>query len=169
MYHAHRHRSHAFTTTLDFLLLQTMFPDRYERRDAVFAVIHQDHPVTLSVSLCCTVVTRNSHSVRVHGLADEEVIVLEVTRDLLCLSARSTLECFDLLFARTLVLESFLHSLHVALEMSEIALLVELRWCQSERVYGVDHGLGCIVGALFGFFGGRVRASIKTLPTDGDL
>lgn len=157
------------TTTLDLLLLQAMLPDRDERRDAVFAVVHQDHPMTQSVSLRYALASCNSHSVRIHGLADEEIIVFEVTLDLLCLSASSGLECFDVFFARTPFRESFLHSLHVALEMCEIALLIELCRRQPERVHDVDYSLGCIVGAFFGFFGRSVGARIEALPTDGDL
>ena len=68
---------------------------------------------------------RNIHSIRIHALADIEVVVLEVRNNLLRIRRGARLKLLDRIVAGAILLERGLHLLHVLLEMSEIRLLVE--------------------------------------------
>jgi hypothetical protein len=59
-------RTHAHLLRLDLHLGQTVLPDSHIGRDTVLAVVEED-----------------DHAIGVHGLADEELVVLEVGDDLL--------------------------------------------------------------------------------------
>jgi hypothetical protein len=84
------------TANLDLHLRQAMLPDSNIRRDTVLAVVEQDN-----------------HAIRVHGLADEELVVFEVADDLLGVGAGLGLEGLDFFFGGILSLERFLDLLHV--------------------------------------------------------
>ena len=100
--------------TLDFLLLETMLPDRHEGSDAVLAVVEKDNP-TIHVS--CGNVSQCSegclHSIRIHRLADQELVILEIPNNLLREPLRTRLELLHLVVARSPFLHSLLHLLHV--------------------------------------------------------
>jgi len=123
-------------TRLNLHLRQAVLPDSYERRDPILAVVKQ-----------------NDHSIGVHGLADEELVVLETSNNLLGKGGRSLFELLDLVLTAALLLHAFLDLLHVALEMAEICLLVELGLVQAERVDNIDD-LGCGVVEVFAAFFG---------------
>ena len=127
-----------------------MLPDRDEGSDTVLAIVEQYDPGEL-VSNCVVVRLRmldHSHSVLIHRLADEELVVAEVANNLLRETRRTLLELLDLVLARTVGLHLLLDSLHVALQMAEVALLVELRLLHAERVDDVDLGLLLLVATL---------------------
>lgn len=108
---------------------------------------------------------RHSHSIGVHGLADKELVVLEVGDDLLRESRSTGLEGLDLLLAGAPSLHSLLDLLHVGcvaislclsqvsvfrltLEVTEVLLLVERGLVQTERVDNVNDLLGRVIGTL---------------------
>ena len=61
-----------------------------------------------------TVVEEDDHAIGVHGLADQELVVLEVANNLLGESLGTLLESGDLVGAGALLGELGLDSLHVA-------------------------------------------------------
>lgn len=111
----------------------------------------------------------HSHSIWIHGLAREELVVLEVANDLLRVSLGVLLELGDGLVASTVLLEALLDLLHVALEMGEIALLVERGGVEAEGVDDVDNGLLCVVDFLAALLSRGVTADVEVLATDRDL
>ena len=137
-----------------------MLPDGDVGGDAVLAVVEEDN-----------------HAIGVHGLASEELEVLEVGDDLLGEGGSTLLEGGDLLGGGTLLLELSLDGLHVAwgsvstggsrcgvviltLEVGEVALLVELGLVETERVDDIDLGLDVVVGTLLGLLSGSVGTSV---------
>jgi len=90
-------------TRLNLHLRQAVLPDSHERRDPILAVVKQ-----------------NDHSIGVHGLADEKLVVLEAGNNLFGKGGCSFLKLLDLVLTATLLLHAFLDRLHVALEMAEI-------------------------------------------------
>ena len=149
---------------LNLHLLETVLPDGDEWGDTVLAVVEEDN-----------------HAVGVHGLAGEELVVLEVGDDLLGVALGLGLKVLDGGLVGTLGLESLLDCLHVAcwqsvlggsgccascsrtLEVCEVALLVEARLVQAERVDDVDLGLDRVVGTLLLLLGGSIGTSVWTL------
>lgn len=95
-----------------------------------------------------TVVEEDDHAVRVHGLASEELEVLEVGNDLLGETGSAGLESLDLVVRGTVGLHGLLDLLHVLLEVAEVGLLVERGLVEAERVDNVDDGGGLVVGTL---------------------
>lgn len=109
--------------------------------------------------------TAHVHAIGVHGLADEELVVLEVGDDLLGEALGALLESGNLLVGSTPLLEALLDLLHVlcigsarfverrgpgdsTLEVGQVGLLVERCLVQAERVDNVDDGLGLVIGVL---------------------
>lgn len=82
---------------LNLHLGETVLPDGNEGGDTILTVVEED-----------------DHAIGVHGLASEELVVLEVGDDLLGVSGSTLLESGDLLSGGTLLLELGLDSLHVA-------------------------------------------------------
>lgn len=98
-----------------------MLPDGDEGSDTVLAVVEEDNPVKWLVWLRCTSArVGNSHSVRVHGLADKELVVLEVANDLLGEARGLGLKVLDGLLAGTLLSESLLDRLHVGCHVQSV-------------------------------------------------
>lgn len=109
-------------------------------------------------------------SIWVHGLANEEFVVFEVGNNLLCVSCGTLLERSNLLITGAVGLELFLDGLHVALQVGQVALLVETRLIEAERVDDIDLGLGGILSALLiTTLGGGVGASVDLDWADSDL
>jgi len=158
------------TLRLDLLLLDTVLPDGHKWRDTVLTVVEQHNP-TAHVSTHTSRGHDRSHlhSVGVHGLADKELVVLEVGNDLLRVSLRTRLELLDRLVAGAVGLHSLLDLLHVRLQVGEVRLLVELGLVQSERVDDIDDLLRRIFGGLLTLLSGRVAANVEALASDGDL
>lgn len=140
-----------------------MLPDGDVRGDTILAVVEEDN-----------------HAVGVHGLASEELVVLEVGDNLLGIRGSALLESSDLLGRGTLLLKLGLDSLHVAwilsersetnlrhltltLEVGQVALLVETSLVEAERVDDIDLGLGLVIGTLLLLLGGGVGTSVCTL------
>lgn len=121
-----------------------------------------------------TVVEEDNHAIGVHGLASQELVVLEVGDDLLGESLSTLLKRLDLV--RVVLLEVCLDLLHVAcaksvvlevawvglctLEVSEVALLIKVGLVQAERVDNIDDGGLRILGTLLSLLGGRIGASV---------
>jgi hypothetical protein len=82
---------------LNLHLGKTVLPDGNEGGNTVLAVVEEDN-----------------HAVGVHGLASEELVVLEVGDNLLGVRGSALLESGDLLGGGTLLLELALDGLHVA-------------------------------------------------------
>lgn len=104
--------------------------------------------VGMSHTAILTVVEEDDHAVRVHGLASEELPVLEVGDNLLGESGGTGLELLDLVVRSASGLHVLLDLLHVLLEVTEVRLLVERGLVEAERVDDVDDGLGLVVGTL---------------------
>jgi hypothetical protein len=83
--------------SLNLHLLETVLPDGNVGGDTILAVVEEDN-----------------HAVGVHGIAGEELVVLEVGNDLLSELLGSSLELLDGLLVSALVLERLLDRLHVA-------------------------------------------------------
>jgi hypothetical protein len=144
---------------LDLHLLETVLPDGNEGCDAVLAVVEED-----------------DHTIRVHGLASVELVVLEVGDDLLGETRGLGLEVLDGGLVSALVLEGLLNCLHVAcilsvpkrvsctgiltLEVGEVTLLVEAGLVQAERVDDVDLGLQLVIGTLLLLLSGSIGTSV---------
>ncbi len=141
-----------------------MLPNSNERRNAILAVIHKYDPTPPLISVCphnpITPTKRNSHAIRVHALANEKIVVLEVRHNLLRVRRRARLERFNCRVVRAIRLHGFLDALHVSFQMREVGLLVELRRLQAERVHHIVDGLRCVLCTFFGFFGGGVGTGI---------
>jgi hypothetical protein len=88
---------------LNLHLGETVLPDSNVRSDAVLAVVEEDN-----------------HAVGVHGLASEELVVLEVGDNLLGVGGSTLLEGGDLLGGGTPLLELGLDGLHVAWGVSAL-------------------------------------------------
>ena len=102
----------------------------------------------IKLTAVLTVVEENDHAVGVHGLAGEELPVLEGTDNLLGESLGTSLELLDLIIGSTLGLHVLLDLLHVLLEVTEVGLLVEGGLVEAERVDNVDDGGGGILSTL---------------------
>jgi hypothetical protein len=94
------------------------------------------------------VVEEDDHAVGVHGLAGEELPVLERADNLLGEGLGTSLELLDLLVRGVVGLHLLLDGLHVMLEGSKVGLLVEGGLVEAERVNNVDDGGGVILGTL---------------------
>jgi hypothetical protein len=95
-----------------------------------------------------TVVEEDDHAIGVHGLAGEELPVLEGTDNLLGESLSTSLELLNLLVRGAVGLHGLLDLLHVLLEVTEVRLLVEGGLVEAERVDDVDGGGGGILSTL---------------------
>lgn len=86
-------------------------------------------------------------------------------------NVRFLLEVGYLFVGGALRLQRLLDLLHVALEVGEVALLVEACGDQTERVHDVDDGLDAVVRACVRVLtlGGCVAAHVEGLAADGDL
>lgn len=100
------------------------------------------------------------HSVGVHGLANKELVVLEVGNDLLGVGRGAGLKGLDVVVAGTLGLHGLLDLLHVGLEVGEVRLLVELGLVETERVDDIDDGLGLVVVVLGSVLSRGVGANV---------
>ena len=87
---------------LNLHLGKTVLPDGNVGGDTVLAVVEED-----------------DHAIGVHGLASEELVVLEVGDDLLGVTGSTLLESGDLLGGGALLLELGLDHLHVAWKSQE--------------------------------------------------
>lgn len=81
---------------LNFHLAQPVLPDRHVRRRAVLPVIHQNH-----------------HAIRVHALANVEVVVLEVCDDFLGVGGGTFFESRDVFFGGAAGFHGFFDFFHV--------------------------------------------------------
>ena len=101
-------------SSLDLHLGQTVLPDRDVGSDTILAVVHEDDPRSpLVAGSHLDIRGGNSHSIRVHGLANVEVVVLEVGNNLLGKSLSALLKRSDLFIGSVLRLQRLLHLLHV--------------------------------------------------------
>ena len=114
-----------------FFLLSLFLTEYSIRSCSVFAVVEED-----------------DHAVGVHGLAGEELPVLEGTDNLLGKGLGTSLELLDLLIRGAVGLHGLLDLLHVLLEVAEVGLLVEGGLVEAERVDNVDDSGGGIVSTL---------------------
>ena len=110
-----------------------------------------------------------SHSIWVHGLAGEKLVVLEVSNDLLGKVLCALLELLDRLLVGTVLLQLVLDSLHVSLEVAEVALLVECGLIETEGVDNIDHGLCRVIGTLLGLLSGSIGTGVDIDWADGDF
>jgi hypothetical protein len=146
--------------SLNLHLLETVLPDGHEGGNTVLAVVEED-----------------DHAVGVHGLAGEELVVLEVGNDLLGVARSLGLEVLNGGVVGALGLETLLDGLHVAydrlalgmltgtgvhrtLEVCEVALLVEASLVQAERVDDVNLLLSRVLGTLLLLLGGSIGTSV---------
>lgn len=161
-----------------------MLPDSDEGGDAVLAVVEEDDPgrwladaVAETGGRGCGKEKKRAkrrrrkekkrkqknndiHSVGVHGLANKELVVLEVGNDLLGVGRGAGLKGLDVLVAGTLGLHGLLDLLHVGLEVGEVRLLVELGLIETERVDDIDDGLGLVVVVLGSVLSRGVGANV---------
>lgn len=100
-------------------------------------------------------------AIGVHGLASVKLKVLEVGQELLLdVFLGTLLKGSNLLLRSALLLELGLDGLHVALEVDEVALLVERSGLETEGVDNVvDLDVGVLEG-LLGLFSGGVGTSV---------
>lgn len=89
-------------------------------------------------------VTKNNHTVGVHGLTSVKLKVLELGDNLLSVGLSTLLKSGSLLR----VLNLGLDSLHVRLEVGKVSLLVEGSGLETERVDNVENSLGTIFKVL---------------------
>src|SRR5947209_8740497 len=101
-----------------------MLPDCNKGRRSILAVVHQDHPSAIS-----TVYTRpyeaNLHSIRIHRLADIEIVVLEVGHNLLGIGRGALLEFGNLGIVGSISFESLLDLLHVGCNKVSFSSVLE--------------------------------------------
>ena len=143
---------------LDLHLLETMLPDGNVWSHTILSVVQENDPIesilVKNTQRRSTSRLHDIHSIGIHRLADIEVVILDVRNDLLRKRLGTGLELLDRIIAGATVLECGLDLLHVVFEMSEVALLVELRVGQSEGVHHIDDCLfgvvNALVAALFG-------------------
>ena len=102
----------------------------------------------MKLTAILAVVEEDDHAVRVHGLAGEELPVLEGANNLLGEGLSTSLELLDLIVGGAAGLHVVLDLLHVLLEVTEVGLLVEGGLVEAERVDNVDDGGGSILGTL---------------------
>lgn len=110
-----------------------------------------------------------SHAIRVHGLANVKVVVLEVSNNLLCVCSSTLLESRNSRIVGAVGLHGLLDLLHVGLQVAEVCLLVELCVGEAERVDDVKDGNGTILGILSSLLGGSVRTSVNLDSAQGDV
>jgi hypothetical protein len=94
------------------------------------------------------VVEKDNHAIGVHGLAGEELPVLEGADNLLGEGLSTSLELLDLLVGGVVGLHLLLDGLHVVLEGSKVGLLVEGGLVEAERVNNVDNSGGVVLGTV---------------------
>lgn len=160
------------TAVLNLHLGETVLPDSDVRSDPILAVVEED-----------------DHSIGVHLLANEELVVLEVADDLLSVCAGLGLEILDGGLVGALGLHGFLDFLHVTwfvvsvryrssvflcpgnfhtFKICKITLLVELCLVQSEGVDNIDNGLRSVLDLFASFFSRSVGANVDVVGADGD-
>lgn len=101
------------------------------------------------------------HAIGVHGLASVELEVLEVGQELLLdVGLGTLLELGDLLRVGALLLELGLDGLHVALEVGQVALLVEAGGLETEGVDDVVDQGDVVIQSLVGLLGGSVGTDV---------
>jgi hypothetical protein len=103
---------------LDLHLGETMLPDSHIGSDTILTVVHEENPIYGQQSSYLGR-RQHSHSIRVHRLADVEIIVLEVAHNLLGKRGGALLECGDLLIGSSLRLQCLLDLLHVRFTLSD--------------------------------------------------
>jgi hypothetical protein len=135
-------------------LLQSILPVDHVRGDTVLSVVHQD-----------------DHTLGVHRLSNEELVVLEVSDQLLGEGLSGSLESREpclggLVSGLGSLSEGRLELLHVALQVGQVGLLVERGRGESERVDNVVDGLATVLEGFLLLFGGRVGADVDV--TFGD-
>jgi hypothetical protein len=113
------------------------------------AIVYNTHVrMWTKLTAILAVVEEDDHAVGVHGLAGEELPVLERADNLLGEGLGTSLELLDLLVRGVVGLHLLLDGLHVMLEGSKVGLLVEGGLVEAERVNNVDDGGGVILGTL---------------------
>lgn len=137
-----------------------MLPDGDERSDTLRMLVLHKWQSRERKTHILAVVEENDHSIGVHGLADEELVILEVGNNLLGVTSSTLLESGDLFIGGAVGLHGLLDLLHVALEVGEVRLLVERGLVEAERVDDIDDGLGAVLGLLLGLLSGRVGTNI---------
>ena len=91
-----------------------MLPEGDVGGDTVLAVVEEDDPESVLVwKSTYNVVRFNIHGIRVHGLADEELVVLEIGNNLLGEGGGTLLELLDLVLAGAVLVKGLLDLLHV--------------------------------------------------------
>lgn len=145
-----------------------MLPDSNVWGGTILAIVHQNNPkseVSMVVHGSPRFV-RSLHSVWVHGLADVEIVVLEVTDDLLGVTSSTLLELGDLLIGSSVGLHGLLDLLHVSLKVGEVRLLVELGRLETERVDDVVDLDGTLLKSLLSLLGGSVGTGVWLIVLD---
>jgi len=140
------------THRLDLHSNQAVFPDSDIWCSAVLAVVEED-----------------DHAVWVHGFADEELVVLEFTDDLLGEALGARLEFLDLFLGSALFLEAFLDLLHVGLEVGQVGLLVKGCLRETKTVSNVQDRRRGILQVFVAALGRGVAADVEGLAADRDL
>ncbi len=103
-------------------------------------------------------------AIGVHRLAGVELKVLEVGQQLLLdVGLGALLELGDLVGALAAVDQGLLYGLEVALEVDQVALLVERGVLQAEGVDNVVDADGLVVSALLSLLGGSIGAGVLGL------
>jgi hypothetical protein len=143
------------------------------------------------------VVEEHDHAIRIHGFADEELVVLEICDDLLCETGGAGFEGFNVVFGGALLFEGFFYFFHVCcwftvsfsfsrarregldggvvggkgrtLEVRQVGFLVKLRLGQAKAVGDVQDGLGVVVEFFVAALGRGVAAHVEGFSANVDL
>ena len=113
------------------------------------------------------VVEEGNHPIWIHGFTDVKLEILEVGDNFLGVGRSSLFEGFDTFRLR--LREFSLDCFHVALEISQIGLLVECGGLKSEGVDDVVNLSGCIVNSLFLLLSRGVSACPGSVVTPGTV
>lgn len=99
---------------LNLHLLETVLPESGVGGDTVLTEVNQDVPGNRLVKILLFHHRgHNIHSITVHGVAHQDIVVVIVGKDLLDGSGSTLLESIDLRFGNTLLLELGENLLHV--------------------------------------------------------
>ena len=115
-----------------------MLPEGHVGGDTILTVVEEDNPmseyyISIQYITIWSKSKHNLHSLGVEGLANEELVVLEVANDGLGESISLGLEVFDLIVALTGSLQVVLDRLHVVCEC--LLVKAEKKEMLTERAY----------------------------------
>lgn len=138
-------------TCLDLVLGKTVLPEDEVGGDTIL-----------------TVVEESDHSIGVHGLTGEELVVLEVGNNLLDVGSGTLLESGN--SVGVLLSKLSLDSLHVALDVGNKGLLVERGLLETKRVDNVVDGDGTLLNIVAGLLSRGVGTNVNvSTRLDGDV